>query len=66
MSNYYLLRHRSVPEIANLNVYRINGGFEAYTKALKVLKPEDVLGGENSGLPGRWDSFRRVNGGSCL
>ena len=51
---YILLRHRDVPDISNLNVYKNNGGFDAFKKAVKKMKPNEVT--ENvkaSGLRGR-------------
>ena len=54
MSDYYLLRHRSIPHIDQLKVYRDNGGFEAFKKAVTRMKPEEVLAEvKNSGLRGR-------------
>ena len=54
MEKYILLRHRDVPEIAELKVYEENDGFVAYEKALKSMQPADViLEVKNSGLRGR-------------
>ena len=30
--SYILLRHRDIPDIGNLNVYKKNGGFDALKK----------------------------------
>jgi NADH-quinone oxidoreductase subunit F len=49
-----LLRHRDIPDIDNLEVYRQRGGFEAYHKAVTGMKPEEVTNVvKASGLRGR-------------
>jgi NADH-quinone oxidoreductase subunit F len=49
-----LLRHRDIPDIDNLEIYRQNGGFEAYHKAVTGMKPEEVTNVvKASGLRGR-------------
>lgn len=54
MEKYILLRHRDVPDIAELKVYEANDGFVAFEKALKKMQPADVtLEVKNSGLRGR-------------
>jgi NADH-quinone oxidoreductase subunit F len=54
MGNYVLLRHRDVPEIDQLDVYREADGFAAYEKAVKTMKPADVTAEvKNSRLRGR-------------
>ncbi|NPV85332.1 MAG: NADH-quinone oxidoreductase subunit NuoF [Anaerolineae bacterium] len=54
MSEHYLLRHRSVPHIDRLDVYRSQGGFEAFHKAVTSLKPGEVIEEiKKSGLRGR-------------
>jgi NADH-quinone oxidoreductase subunit F len=54
MAEYLLLRHRTIPEISNLSVYRQNGGFEAFRKAVTNMKPDEVTGViKASGLRGR-------------
>jgi len=54
MTEYLLLRHRDIPAIDQLAVYRENGGFAAFEKALKQLQPGDVLTAvKASGLRGR-------------
>jgi NADH-quinone oxidoreductase subunit F len=54
MSELILLRHRDIPEINQLEVYRQNGGFEAFEKAVTTMNPYDVTDQvKNSGLRGR-------------
>ena len=54
MEKYILLRHREVPGIDNLNVYKANDGFVAFEKAVKSMQPADVTQEvKNSGLRGR-------------
>ena len=51
---HILLRHRDIPDINQLNVYKKNGGFEAFKKAVTKMEPTavtDVV--KNSGLRGR-------------
>jgi len=51
---YLLLRHRSIPNLDQLEVYLENGGFDAFRKALISLQPQDVLNEvKASGLRGR-------------
>lgn len=51
---YVLLRHRSIPDIHKLNVYRQNGGFDAFNKAVTSMTAADVLNEvKSSGLRGR-------------
>jgi len=51
---YVLLRHRSIPDIDRLEVYRQNGGFEAFRKAVTSMQRADVLNEvKASGLRGR-------------
>ncbi len=51
---YLLLRHRDIPDIADLSVYQRNGGFEAFRKAVIGMKPEEVTSlVKASGLRGR-------------
>ncbi len=51
---HVLLRHRDVPDIHQLDVYRANGGYEALEKAVKEMSPADVQGEvKASGLRGR-------------
>jgi len=52
--SHILLRHRDIPEISSLNVYRKNGGFEAFKKAVTKMKPGQVTDlVKASGLRGR-------------
>lgn len=54
MSSYLLLRHRDIPNLDQLDVYRANGGLEAFHKAVTGLAAADVLNEvKNSGLRGR-------------
>jgi NADH-quinone oxidoreductase subunit F len=49
-----LLRHRDIADIDNLEVYRQNGGFEAYRKAVTSMSAEEVTNVvKASGLRGR-------------
>lgn len=49
-----LLRHREIPGIADLRIYRENGGFKAFNKAVTAMQPGEVLNEvKNSGLRGR-------------
>ncbi len=52
--SYVLLRHRDIPGIGKLDVYRANGGFEAFRKAVTTMKPGQVTDlVKSSGLRGR-------------
>jgi NADH-quinone oxidoreductase subunit F len=54
MSEYYLLRHRNIPNLKQLEVYRANGGFEAFRKVVTGMKPAETLQEvKASGLRGR-------------
>lgn len=54
MSKYILLRHREIPEISRLEVYRQHGGFEAFRKAVTTMTPDQVIEVvKASGLRGR-------------
>ena len=51
---YVLLRHRDIPEINKIDVYKKNGGFQAFEQAVKKMKPAEVTDlVKNSGLRGR-------------
>ncbi|HEY9075806.1 MAG TPA: NADH-quinone oxidoreductase subunit NuoF [Anaerolineaceae bacterium] len=51
---YLLLRHRDIPNLKKMDVYRANGGFEAFQKALMTMQPGEVVAAvKNSGLRGR-------------
>ncbi|MEJ5241454.1 MAG: NADH-quinone oxidoreductase subunit NuoF [Anaerolineales bacterium] len=54
MTQYLLLRHREIPEISRLEVYRQHGGFEAFRKAVTGMTPDQVTEVvKASGLRGR-------------
>ena len=51
---HVVLRHRDIPEISKFDVYKKNGGFEAFTNAVKNMKSADVTQiVKDSGLRGR-------------
>ncbi len=51
---HILLRHREVPDIGKLSVYKKNGGFAAFKNAVTKMKPTEVTDVvKNSGLRGR-------------
>ena len=51
---HILLRHRDIPQINRLDVYRKNGGFEAFQQVVTSMKPEEVTEVvKASGLRGR-------------
>ena len=51
---FVVLRHRDILDIKKLEVYRQNGGFEAFQNAVKNLKPDGVTQVvKDSGLRGR-------------
>ena len=52
--HYMLLRHRQIPDLDNLGVYRQHGGFQAFKKAVTSMKPDEVTEVvKASGLRGR-------------
>ena len=52
--SYVLLRHRDIPDISNFNVYKKNGSFDAFKKAVTKMKPNEVTDlVKASGLRGR-------------
>jgi NADH-quinone oxidoreductase subunit F len=54
MSDHILFRHRDIADINTLTVYRKNGGFDAFEKAVKTMEPAAVLTEvKASGLRGR-------------
>jgi len=54
MSEHILLRHRDIPNIKDLAVYRAHGGFEAFRKAVTEMQPDEVTEEvKKSGLRGR-------------
>ena len=51
---HVILRHRDIPNINTIDVYKKNGGFDAFKNAVKKMKPEEVTNVvKNSGLRGR-------------
>ncbi len=51
---HLLLRHRDIPGIDRLEVYREHGGFEAFEKAVTTMQPGEITDiVKNSGLRGR-------------
>ncbi len=51
---HVLLRHRDVPDINKLEVYKKNGGFDAFKKAVTKMQPAEVTDVvKNSNLRGR-------------
>ncbi len=54
MDSHVILRHRDVPNIRQLAVYREQGGYEAFRKAVTEMKPDQVIDVvKASGLRGR-------------
>jgi NADH-quinone oxidoreductase subunit F len=54
MQEYILLRHRSIPDLDQLEVYQQHGGFEAFAKAVTQMQPAEVTEVvKASGLRGR-------------
>ena len=52
--SYVLLRHRDLPGIDKLEVYKKNGGLKIFERAVKKMKPEEVTAiVRDSGLRGR-------------
>jgi len=53
-SVHILLRHRDIPDIDNLDVYRRNGGFDAFKEVVTKMEPKKVTEiVKASGLRGR-------------
>jgi NADH-quinone oxidoreductase subunit F len=51
---HILLRHREIPDINKIEVYKQNGGFASFEKAVKSMAPGEVTDVvKNSGLRGR-------------
>ncbi len=51
---FVVLRHREIPDIHKLDIYRQQGGFEPFANAVKAMKPEAVTAVvKDSGLRGR-------------
>jgi len=54
MNELILLRHRQIPDLDQLDVYRQHGGFEAFQNAVTTMNPYDVTQKvKASGLRGR-------------
>ncbi|MBL8050383.1 MAG: NADH-quinone oxidoreductase subunit NuoF [Anaerolineales bacterium] len=52
--SHILLRHRDIPDLHKFNVYKKNGGFAAFKKAVTKMQPGAVIDEvKNSGLRGR-------------
>jgi len=53
-NSYILLRHREIPNLDQLEVYRQNGGYQAFEKAVTSMQPQEVTDlVKASGLRGR-------------
>jgi NADH-quinone oxidoreductase subunit F len=51
---YVLLRHRDIPDLDNLEIYRQHDGFKAFEKVVSQMKPAEVVDViKASGLRGR-------------
>lgn len=51
---YLLLRHRDIPGLKNIEVYKQNGGFESLKKAVTSMQPKQIVEEvKASGLRGR-------------
>ncbi len=51
---HILLRHRDIPDLKNIEVYKKNGGFESLKKAVTTMQPKQVVEEvKASGLRGR-------------
>ena len=49
-----ILRHREIPDINKLNIYKKNGGFDVFKKAVTKMQPSEVTDVvKSSGLRGR-------------
>ncbi|MBI5879800.1 MAG: NADH-quinone oxidoreductase subunit NuoF [Chloroflexi bacterium] len=54
MDSHVILRHRDIPNIKQIEVYRQQGGYEAFHKAVTEMKPDQVIDVvKASGLRGR-------------
>ena len=52
--SHILLRHRDIPDINKIDVYKNNGGFKVFEDSVKKMKPEEVTAVvKDSGLRGR-------------
>jgi len=43
LKEHRLLRHRDIPDIADIDVYIANGGYEGLKKALETMQASDVI-----------------------
>jgi NADH-quinone oxidoreductase subunit F len=50
---HILLRHRDIPDIDKIDIYKTNGGFKAFEQAVKMKPTEVTEIVKNSGLRGR-------------
>jgi NADH-quinone oxidoreductase subunit F len=51
---HILLRHRDIPDLKNIEVYKKNGGFESLKKAVTAMQPKQIVEEvKASGLRGR-------------
>jgi NADH-quinone oxidoreductase subunit F len=51
---HILLRHRDIPDLNNIEVYKTNGGFESLKKAVTSMQPKQIVEEvKASGLRGR-------------
>jgi len=51
---YFVLRHRDIPDIKNIETYRKNGGFESLKKVISSMQAQQVIDEvKASGLRGR-------------
>ncbi len=52
--SHFILRHRDIPDINNIEVYKKNGGFENFKKVVTSMQPQQVVDEvKASGLRGR-------------
>jgi NADH-quinone oxidoreductase subunit F len=51
---HVILRHRDIPDISKIDIYKKNGGFAAFKNAVTKMKPTQIIDVvKNSGLRGR-------------
>ncbi len=54
LTDYVIMRHLNVPDIADFQVYLKHGGYDAFRKALKELDPQEIVQMvRDAGLRGR-------------
>lgn len=54
LKEYVVLRHRAIPNLAQMDVYKADGGYETARKVLTTMQPAEVIDVvKNSGLRGR-------------